>query len=44
MGELTFLPGQDGRLDEAAITIATENEHRRLRFPGTPAGLGVADT
>jgi ferredoxin len=35
---------QEGRLDEAAITIATKNEHRRLRFPKTPKGLGPADT
>jgi ferredoxin len=35
---------QEGRLDEAAITIATENEHRRLSFPNTPEGLGSTDT
>jgi NAD-dependent dihydropyrimidine dehydrogenase PreA subunit len=35
---------QESRLYEAAITIATENEHRRLSFPETAEGLGSADT
>ncbi len=35
---------QSDRLDNAAITIATENEHRRLRFPATPDDLGPTDT
>jgi ferredoxin len=35
---------QDGRLDEAAITIDARNEHRRLNFPITASGLGPTDT
>ncbi len=35
---------QDLRLEEAAITIAAKNEHRRLTFPMTPDDLGPADT
>ena len=32
------------RLDEAAITIVAENEHRRMQFPSTAAELGTTDT
>lgn len=35
---------QDERLDEAAITISAENEHRRMSFPTQPGQLGEADT
>jgi ferredoxin len=31
---------QEERLKEAAITIAAENEHRRVRFPSEPGRLG----
>ena len=35
---------QEERLAEAAITIAAENEHRRVRFPSQPGRLGKTDT
>ncbi|MCP4857799.1 MAG: 4Fe-4S binding protein [Fuerstiella sp.] len=35
---------QDLRLNEAAITIAAQNEHRRLTFPLTAQELGPPDT
>jgi ferredoxin len=35
---------QKGRLDESAITIDAQNEHRRLTFPLTAEELGPADT
>jgi NAD-dependent dihydropyrimidine dehydrogenase PreA subunit len=35
---------QEQRLEEAAITIVAENEHRRLRFPSAPEELGSPDT
>ena len=35
---------QDGRLEEAAITISAENEHRRMTFPTEPGQLDGADT
>lgn len=35
---------QDTRMDEAAITIKAENEHRRLTFPVSATGLGPTDT
>ena len=35
---------QSDRMDEAAITIATKNEHRRRTFPSDPSELGSTDT
>ena len=35
---------QDDRLQQAAITITAENEHRRMTFPNDSSGLGSADT
>jgi ferredoxin len=35
---------QEERLKEAAITIAAENEHRRVRFPSEPGRLGKPNT
>ena len=35
---------QEERLDEAAIFIVPENEHRRLSFPSSPDELGPSDT
>ena len=35
---------QEQRLEEAAILIVAENEHRRLTFPSTPEALGSPDT
>lgn len=35
---------QGERLEEAAITISAENEHRRMVFPREPGELGAVDT
>ena len=35
---------QGDRLQEAAITISVENEHRWLSFPSEPGGFGGVDT